>query len=438
MRTSTNTTDRLPRGRIEVRDLVLEYPSYRHIIADRLRYLVGMAVPSLRPPMHRVLDGVNFSIEPGEVLGLVGRNGAGKTSMLKVISGLVPPSFGSAEVGGRVMALLAMGVGFRQTYTGRENIAYGGLLLGMTAPEISARMEAIVEFAELASQIDQPYFTYSSGMRARLAFALATHVTADIVILDETLATGDLRFASKCYRKLHEIRKSGTTVIFVSHNLGEIARLTSRVIVLEGGKLRYDGDVFGGLDLYERLLIEARAKSGDLAEGMTDVDVRVDLLDQNGHEASLIRPGRPVEIAATVTAQRDLGPSWVYLRVINVENNHLTFYLMMNRWQDLVEHRLDCEYNVDIRQGQNRIVWSIPHWVVGEGTYTIDAYVGPPVTAGLRDVSGGRVWRAAARLVVAYENHLLKGANSLLEMPVASVRVLREHAGALSTGKVAE
>lgn len=436
MSASANATDRLPRGRIEVRDVVLEYPSYRHIIADRLRYIVGMAAPSLRPPMRRVLDDVSFSIEPGEVLGLVGRNGAGKTSLLKVISGLVPASSGSAEIGGRVMALLAMGVGFRPTYTGRENIAYGGLLLGMTAPEISARMEAIVGFAELASQIDQPYFTYSSGMRARLAFALATHVTADVVILDETLATGDLRFATKCYRKLHEIRESGTTVIFVSHNLGEIARLTSRVIVLEEGKLRYDGDVFGGLDLYERLLIEARAKSGDGA--MNDIAVGVEVFDQNGNEAVLIRPGQPLDIAATIATPRNLGPCFVQLRVLNVENNHLTFYLMMNRWQDLVGHRFDGEYNVDIRQGRNRIVWSIPHWVVGEGTYSIDVYIGPAVTPDSPDMSRGRFWRAAGRLVVTYENHLLKGANSLVEMPVVSVRVSREHTEALSTNKVTE
>ena len=321
------------------------------------------------------------------------------------------------------MALLAMGVGFRPTYTGRENIEYGGLLLGMMPSEIRDRTEVIVEFSELGDSIDQPYFTYSSGMRARLAFSLATHIATEIVILDETLATGDQRFAAKCYRRLHQVRDSGVTILFVSHNLGEVARLTSRVLVLEEGSLRFDGDVFTGLEFYEQLLLVNMEESGSAVTGLASVDIDLKLLNKQGQPLRLVRPGQSIDIEFNISAARDLGCMFVFLRMINVENNNLTSYLMVNRWNDLVTGQFDGNSNVDLTAGRTTINWSILHWVAGEGTYSIDAYIGPPIDASMPDISVGRFWRNAVRLTVAYENHYLKGANSALEMPVEAVTI---------------
>src|SRR6185295_15508035 len=153
-------------GAIEVRDLVVEYPLYQHVIWDRFRALLGIVVPAWRPRVRRVLDRISFSIQPGETVALVGRNGAGKTSLLKVISGLLSPTTGNVQVNGQLMALLAMGIGFRPAFTGRENLVYCGLLLGLEKKQMLTLVPGIIQFSELETAIDQPFFTYSSGMKA--------------------------------------------------------------------------------------------------------------------------------------------------------------------------------------------------------------------------------------------------------------------------------
>lgn len=412
----------IPSGAIQVRDVVLEYPVYRSVVRDRFRALLGAVMPSLMPPVRRVLDRISFSIEPGEVVGIVGRNGAGKTSLLKVVSGLVSPTEGKAQVGGRIMALLALGVGFRPMYTGRENLMLGGLLLGLETRDIADLIPGIAEFSELGDFLDQPYFTYSSGMRSRLAFALATSVPTDIVILDETLAAGDQRFVAKCYQRLKEIRDSGKTILFVSHNLGEVARLTSRVVVLERGRATFDGEVLEGLKKYEESLVEDSLLAPTISPELKDVDVSLAVRNEQGRSLKVVELGQRVAIELTIVAQQDLGDSFVFLRLMTMESSQLYAYLTIRRWETLREipEQRDSLY---VAAGETTITWTLPHWVCGEGSYFIDAYVGPSCAPDAPDHSRGRFWRHAARLRSVYSNAYLKGACGLAELPVESVAI---------------
>ncbi|TRZ99892.1 MAG: ABC transporter ATP-binding protein [Nitrospiraceae bacterium] len=413
----------LPPGTIQVEDLVLEYPVYRHLVLDRCRALLGALLPWLNPPFRRVLDRITLAIKPGEVVGIVGLNGAGKTSLLKVIAGLVSPTEGAVRVGGRVMALLAMGVGFRPAFTGRQNLLIGGLLLGLDTRDITERMQEIAEFSELGEALDQPYFTYSSGMRARLAFSLATSVPADIVILDETLATGDARFISKCYRRLKEIRASGRTILFVSHNLGEVARITSRVVLLDRGRVAFDGDVFEGLKAYVDSFAAASPSVTMDPVRSSDLDVSVRVQDEEGQALKVVELGRRIAIEMRIASRLEMGESFVFLRIIRMESNELYAYLSARRWDALRETptRWDSVY---VSAGVTTITWTIPYWTGGEGGYFIDAYVGPACPPESPDVAEGRFWHKVARIESSYGNAYLRGAGSLAELPVEHVTVM--------------
>jgi ABC-type polysaccharide/polyol phosphate transport system ATPase subunit len=413
----------LPPGAIHVEDLVLEYPVYRHLALDRCRALLGAVLPWLSPPFHRVLDRVTLAIKPGEVVGIVGLNGAGKTSLLKVIAGLLSPTEGTVRVGGRVMALLAMGVGFRPALTGRQNLLIGGLLLGLETRDITERMQEIAEFSELGEALDQPYFTYSSGMRARLAFSLATIVPADIVILDETLATGDARFVTKCYRRLKEIRDSGKTILFVSHNLGEVARVTSRVLLIDRSRVAFDGDVFEGLRAYERMLVDSMnaIELGDRSLG--GVVPALSFHDEHGEQIMSVRIGQRISISLRVTVDREIGQKFVIVRILDLDRGRICAYLTPQRWQIINRETVDDSNNICFCEGNTIVTWNIPCWMLGEGVYSFDVYLGPPTNMATLDMSKGRFWNAVARLPVLLGNSYMRGAGTVIEMPVDSVQI---------------
>ena len=197
------------------------------------------------------LDGISLEIKQGEALGIIGANGAGKSTLLKIISKVTAPTEGDIWIKGRVASMLEVGTGFHGELTGRENIYMNGAILGMTKKEVDSKIDSIIDFSECRGFIDTPVKRYSSGMYVKLAFAVASHLDAEIIIMDEVLAVGDMAFQKKCLTKMEESAENdGKTVLYVSHNMATIRNLCSRCIVLDRGKLIYDGDVEDAIAVY--------------------------------------------------------------------------------------------------------------------------------------------------------------------------------------------
>jgi lipopolysaccharide transport system ATP-binding protein len=197
---------------------------------------------------------VSFDVARGDVVGVVGRNGAGKSTLLKLLARITTPTVGSAEIRGRVGSLLEVGTGFHLELTGRENVYLNGAILGMRRREIAAKFDEIVAFAEVGRFIDTPVKHYSSGMQMRLAFSVAAHLETEVLLVDEILAVGDLAFQRKCLGKMDAVASSGRTVLFVSHQLGAVRELCRRVVLIEAGRVAFDGGVAEGLARYVRLV----------------------------------------------------------------------------------------------------------------------------------------------------------------------------------------
>ena len=197
------------------------------------------------------LDGINLEVRKGEALGIIGANGAGKSTLLKILSRITAPTEGEVKLNGRVSSMLEVGTGFHGELTGRENIYMNGAILGMSKKEVDRKIEDIIEFSECRQFIDTPVKRFSSGMYVKLAFAVAAHLDAEIMIMDEVLAVGDMKFQKKCLGQMeNSAQKDGKTVLYVSHNMNTIRQLCSRCVVLSQGKLIYDGDVESAIDVY--------------------------------------------------------------------------------------------------------------------------------------------------------------------------------------------
>lgn len=196
------------------------------------------------------LDGINLEIKKGEAVGIIGANGAGKSTLLKILSRVTAPTEGDVWIDGRVASMLEVGTGFHGELTGRENIYMNGAILGMTRKEVDAKIESIIDFSECRQFIDTPVKRYSSGMYVKLAFAVASHLDAEIMVMDEVLAVGDMKFQKKCLGKMGDEAKGGKTVLYVSHNMATIRNLCTRCIVLDKGKNIFDGNVEEGISAY--------------------------------------------------------------------------------------------------------------------------------------------------------------------------------------------
>jgi ABC-type polysaccharide/polyol phosphate transport system ATPase subunit len=237
-----------------------------------------------------VLRGIDLTIRRGEVVGVIGRNGAGKSTLLKILAGTLAPSAGSIEVNGRVSAILELGTGFNPSYSGRDNVLMSGLMRGLAEETIRLRFDSIVAFAGLADVIDEPFHTYSSGMQARLAFAAAVAVDADILIIDEALAAGDVRFAARSIQRIHEICSSGVTALFVSHVSYHIMQLCTRAIWLDDGVVRMDGAPVDVVRAYEYEMHEAIARDQGRIASSEPVSVNATpppTLEVNGNRGAM-------------------------------------------------------------------------------------------------------------------------------------------------------
>ncbi|GAB4553413.1 MAG: hypothetical protein OHK0023_22500 [Anaerolineae bacterium] len=216
-------------------------PSLRHEAVTLLRRIIKSASATQNQPFL-ALDGVSFSVQPGESIGIVGRNGAGKTTLLKLLSGIAKPTEGRVTVRGRFAALIGLQAGFISEMSGRKNIYLNAAFHGVSPKQIEPMVQKIIDFSELQSFIESPVKHYSSGMSARLGFSIAAHVLPDIVFLDEALAVGDLAFQQKCIRKMEELKADGRTLLYVSHDPDSVRKLCERVLWLDQGKLRMDGE----------------------------------------------------------------------------------------------------------------------------------------------------------------------------------------------------
>jgi lipopolysaccharide transport system ATP-binding protein len=200
------------------------------------------------------LKDVSFEVPPGQVMGVIGRNGSGKSTLLKILARITSPTEGQAILGGRVGALLEVGTGFHPDLSGRQNILLNGTMLGMTPREIQGCEAAIIEFAEIGEFIDTPVKHYSSGMFMRLAFSVAAHLDAEIMLVDEVLAVGDAAFQDKCKLKIRDIALSGRTILFTSHDMEAVARICGAAIVLDRGRVVYQGAVDGAIGRYRNIM----------------------------------------------------------------------------------------------------------------------------------------------------------------------------------------
>lgn len=200
------------------------------------------------------LDKLSFNVEKGSTVGIIGTNGSGKSTILKIITGVLNPSTGSVKVDGNISALLELGAGFNSDYTGIENIYMNGTMMGFSREEMEKKLPEILEFADIGDFVYQPVKTYSSGMFVRLAFALAINVEPEILIVDEALSVGDVFFQSKCYAKMEEIRKKGTTILMVTHDMGSIIKYCDKVVLLNKGKFLAEGSARDMVDLYKKIL----------------------------------------------------------------------------------------------------------------------------------------------------------------------------------------
>ena len=234
---------------IEVRNVTKEFTMQYH------RTLKQMAVASMRrlalKEHFQAVSDVSFTVEQGESVGLMGLNGSGKSTLLKLINGVMRPDSGTVRTRGRIAGLIATGAGFQPQMTGRENLYLNAAIIGMSANETRAKLDEIVDFANLGRFLDTPVSHYSSGMYARLGFSIAIHVDADIFLADEVLAVGDRPFKKKCMSKMQEIRAEGTTIFYVSHASASVRAMCDRVLVLESGHLNYDGPVDEGIKFLE-------------------------------------------------------------------------------------------------------------------------------------------------------------------------------------------
>ena len=222
--------------------------------SDRLKEALGLTKKKLYRE-HYALHDVNFDIQEGECVGIIGTNGSGKSTILKIITGVLTPTEGEVKVNGRISALLELGAGFNMEYSGLENVYLNGTMIGFSKEEIDARLDDILDFADIGDFIHQPVKTYSSGMFVRLAFAVAINIDPEILVVDEALSVGDVFFQAKCYHKFEEFKKQGKTILFVSHDLSSVSKYCDRVILLNKGVKMDEGSPKQMVDLYKQLLV---------------------------------------------------------------------------------------------------------------------------------------------------------------------------------------
>lgn len=300
--------------------------------SDRFKEALGLARKK-KYKEHYALHNVSFDVHRGETVGIIGTNGSGKSTILKIITGVLNPTEGNIEINGRISALLELGAGFNMEYTGLENVYLNGTMIGFSREEIDAKLQDILDFADIGDFVNQPVKTYSSGMFVRLAFAVAINIDPEILIVDEALSVGDVFFQAKCYKKFEEFKKQGKTVLFVSHDLGSVNKYCDRVVLLNRGVKMAEGVPKEMIDLYKKVLShhDGEEKSEITSEnqietvnsnwkskmqenpkksvyGTGDADI-IDycIMDEDKHITNIVNKGDMFSIKMKVKFNREIG-----------------------------------------------------------------------------------------------------------------------------------
>jgi lipopolysaccharide transport system ATP-binding protein len=352
------------------------YKALRDVLTDaltaparRLRH----RPPHSRPVEDRIwaLDDVSFDIRRGEVVGLIGANGAGKSTLLKVLSRITEPTEGQVTIRGRVGSLLEVGTGFHPELTGRENVYLNGTILGMRKTEIDRRFDEIVEFSGIERFLDTPVKRYSSGMQVRLAFAVAAHLQPEILLVDEVLAVGDAEFQERCLGKMRDVTREGRTVIFVSHNLAAVRALCSRALLLDHGRLAFDGATDRAIERYlhrERrghgAVVEGADLEARLVKGRVYGDAplfrctRIAVLDEAGLPLASFRSDEDIAVAIDYVVLRPV-PSFRLLVTLTDANQAVVL-----RTENIDDPEL--EGPVRLEPGDYRSVVVLPRGILGD------------------------------------------------------------------------
>ncbi len=296
------------------------------------------------------LDSISFDVKQGERVGIIGHNGAGKSTLLKLISRVTAPSSGRIWLNGRVASMLEVGTGFHPELTGRENIYMNGAILGMTKKEIDSKMEDIIDFSECRQFIDTPVKRYSSGMYVKLAFSVAAHLDAEIMIMDEVLAVGDINFQQKCLAKMKNVAlEDGRTILYVSHNMSTIRSLCDRCIVLNKGTLLFDGDVEQGIALYENRMQHELKQEYDVSQFKRDNGTsRRCLLHKIYIDKAVVNMNETIHFKLTIWSKDDLEKEMLRMVICNeagipVATTYSDFY-QVHKGMNEVGFELDTDH----------------------------------------------------------------------------------------------
>ncbi|MCH5279899.1 MAG: ABC transporter ATP-binding protein [Lachnospiraceae bacterium] len=317
---------------------------------DRMKESLGLTRKKLSKD-HYALNDLNFQVKRGETVGIIGTNGAGKSTILKIITGVLNPTSGAVNINGRISALLELGAGFNMEYTGIENIYLNGTMIGFSKEEIDAKMDDILKFADIGDFVYQPCKTYSSGMFVRLAFAVAINIEPEILIVDEALSVGDVFFQAKCYKKFEEFKKAGKTILFVSHDLSSISKYCDRVVLLNQGTKLAEGAPKEMVDMYKKVLVHQldeenmndeetesfENESGELWKAELELNpdiqeygekqaeiVDIAVMDENGHITNVLEKGSTFSVKMKVEIKSELNDPIFALTIKNLQGTDIT------------------------------------------------------------------------------------------------------------------
>ena len=337
------------------------YQTFRDLVANGVSRLLGREPPREPRRTFWALQDISFQLKEGETLGVIGRNGAGKTTLFKVLSQISRPTKGRAVIRGRVGSLLEVGTGFHPELTGRENIQLNGAILGMSRPEVARKLDQIVEFAGLADFLETPVKRYSVGMRMRLAFSVAAHLEPEVMLIDEVLAVGDQEFQRRCLSRIAEISSEGRTVLFVSHNMGAVETVCSRVILLSEGRVVADGPTQEIVDTYHDMAAPAPISEEQISRGEFEAPTFYGWsLESSGSVGRYtIVSGSPCEFAFKLAIPHKVTDAYVGLLIYNSESVLTAAFSSY----DIDERCMDLE------EGIHEVTFSVPSFPAGRGHY---------------------------------------------------------------------